>query len=146
MIGKKLWVVALTILLVGGCASKSVAPTSATQNFSPNMAVFSYPRDQVWDTLIKIVRFDYLYELDVVEPDRGYFVTDSIRDTDGAQWRRFRLTATVTFDGTGSVVVLYKQEERRNQSGGSWFAVESDLQMERQLLRALRERLQPSET
>ena len=131
------------VFAVSSCAKSGPQPRSAEESFLPNMAKFSAPMEVVWEHVLNTLRYDFLYPLALVNRQNGFFVTDMIRDDyQDLQDRKFRVSGTLKYDGTGVVVVLYKEEEVRTQDG--WEKLATDFILERDILNKIKERFSQS--
>ncbi len=132
----------LVLALICACGKsvqqESVRPASAS--FTPNMSIYYAPIDTVWDAVIKTVRYDFLYTLDVVNPAGWFFATEVVRDYQSDPKTKYRISGTLKYSGEGVTVVLYKQQQVFEN--GDWVEQPSDYSLERQILTRLRSRLE----
>jgi hypothetical protein len=121
----------LLVVLLGGCAGKGTGGRGA-ETFPPNMRVIYQPIEVVWDELLNILRYDYLFIIEVTDVNNRFFATELIRDEGLENQVKFRVSGSLKFDGKGIVVVLYKQIEERTAQG--WVTRPSDYVLEKQIL------------
>lgn len=127
-------------MLFSSCVTKRIDDGSA--DIPPNVHVYYYPKGLVWKNLILIIRNEYLMPFDFASYKRGYFVCQEVKDAVNPLFKtRVRLSGSITYDGAGTVVTLYKQISVWNEQTGEWQTTPTDYQLEVNILARLAERL-----
>jgi hypothetical protein len=96
------------------------------------MRTFPKPYAAVWKAVTETVQYDFLIPIEVADKKHGYFTSELVKDYQPLQRTKYRLSGTVMFDGTGTIVKLYKQLQI--EQGDSWKTVSSDLALEQRIL------------
>jgi hypothetical protein len=129
------FLVSLSLLLLA-CVSSGPAPMGTVP---VNMRTFPMPYKAVWKAVTETVQYDFLIPIEVMEAKQGYFSSELIKDYQPQQRSKYRVSGTVMFDGSGTVVKLYKQLEI--EQGDSWITIPSDLTLEMKILDAVGKKL-----
>lgn len=126
-------------IITGSCGGKNVESPRPSNVFPPNVQLFHYPIETVWQTLATVLRYDFLYVIAVQNRREHFLVTDFVRDEQNGIEFKQRLTASLKFEGQGVVVVLYK--EMQVLTDGKWQQQATDYGIENNILKKLAERL-----
>jgi hypothetical protein len=105
-----------------------------------SMRAFAAPYGQVWKIVTETVQYDFLIPVEMAEAKRGYFSSELIKDYQPGQRSKYRLSGTVMFDGSATIVKLYKQLEV--EQDGTWITIPSDLSLESRILDRVGTKLQ----
>ena len=133
--------IACLVLLLStlcGCA-KSPADRNLQEIFPPNMTIVYQPIDTVWQELLKLLRYEYLYTIEVENRRAYFFSTELIRDDQNDLETKYRLSGTLKSDGKGIAVVLYRQIQVLTDKG--WMVQPTDYRLEHAILMRLNQRL-----
>ena len=139
-ISRKLLIAGLT-LIMASCGGKSGKRNEPAQ-FPVNMSIYYAPLNTVWDVVLKTIRYDYLYNIALANKRNGFFATEEIRDYNALGKTKFRLNISLKFQGSGTVVVIYKDQQVFSPEKG-WQRVETDYRLEHEILNKIQQRLQP---
>jgi hypothetical protein len=132
---KALRSLALAGLLLFGCAGSAPEPMGKVP---ASFRSFAKPYAKVWKVVTETVQYDFLIPIELAEPKRGYFSSELIKDFQ-PQRTKYRLSGTVMFDGSATIVKLYRQLEV--EDNGAWITVPSDLSLEARILDAVGRKL-----
>jgi hypothetical protein len=84
----------LLLLLPLGCGKSSESlQQNADKGFPPNTGIYYNSIDQVWTTLLRTVRFDYLFNI-VVQNQREHFLSPTLL-------KKNKITSPINIDSPG---------------------------------------------
>ncbi len=127
-------------MIVTSCVTKTIGDNSA--DIPPNVQIYYFPKKLIWKNLIQIIRNEFLITFDYASYSKGHFVCKEIRDEEISGIKtRVRLSGSMTFDGSGTIVSIYKQIERWDEKEAVWQSVPTDFLIETSILNRLGERL-----
>lgn len=115
-------------LLACGEKSSSVSTVEGAK-LAPNMMYVEDTYEQSWQKLLEIIQYDYLYELDLAEKQRGFFSTKKVLELP----RRHQITGTLTSNNQQTLIKLYHHAEIKHPDG-KWQALPSDTSLEKAIL------------
>jgi hypothetical protein len=123
-----------------GCVSKEIREEKPLT--PPNVRTYYHPKSKVWKQLVQIIRNEYLIPFDYASPKRGYFACQEIKSDDQTFPKtKSRLSGSLTFDGSGIVVTLYRQVAFWDENEKIWKAIPTDYFVEASILNRLSQRL-----
>ena len=128
----------LVLLAQVSCSGKKGAKRPGA--LPANVRVYQLPQNTVWKAVINTVQYDFLLSFELLDEKRGHFSTEMVRDYQPNQKSKFRLSGTLTFDGRGIIVTLYKHQQI--EVGGEWKTLGSNLSLENSILESVTKKLQ----
>jgi hypothetical protein len=132
----RLWIVPV-LLLATACVKSG--PETQSGMVPASMRTYAKPFSSVWKAVTQTVQIDFMIPIEVIDKKRGYFASELVKDYQPFQRSRYRVSGTVLFDGTSTVVKLYKQLEI--EQGDLWKTIPSDLSLESKILETVSRRL-----
>lgn len=124
-------------MIAGGCAAK--APNKIAPLPLANVREFPLPAQEVWDQLIRTVRYEFLIPLEFADETKRKFSSRMIREMFVAQKSRYRISGSVVEGDGQTMVTLYKHQEIFVEN--RWKALVSDLRLEQKILEQLTKQL-----
>jgi hypothetical protein len=134
---RRFGILAAILVLASACVKE--APEQAGGAIPASLRTYPKPFVEVWKVVLDTVQYDFLTPIEIADKKRGYFTSELIKDYQPYQKSKYRLSGTVMFDGTGTIVKLYKQLQV--EDGNTWVTVPSDLTLERKILDAVSKKL-----
>lgn len=129
----------ITGILASSCVKKRL---DDRQIIPPNVRTYYHSKKVVWRNLVQIIRNEYLIPFDYASYRNGNFACQEVKNADDPNFKtKVRLSGSLTFDGSGTVVSLFKYVEYWNEKSRQWASLPSDFLLETQILNRLGERL-----
>jgi hypothetical protein len=123
------------------CLSCIKAEGEFSNSSLTNVQIFPFNSTKVWQTTLDVIQYDFLIPIEIADSERGYFASQMIREDQTSPMGRYRISGTITAEGQGTVVKLYKHQQVINNN--QWKTVPSNLVLENKILNRLQKKLVP---
>lgn len=123
------------------CGSKTQTQLSKLEKQTPNIAYIQASYKDVWEKTLETIQYEFLYEMEIQDFEKGFFSTKMIFDQEFNLKRRFRLSGNLSSNNQETMITLYKQEEIQNQNE-PWQTNVSDISLEKSILDRILKKIQ----
>jgi len=129
----------LAVFILSSCVTKRIGENN---EIPPNVQTYYFSKKIVWRNLVQIIRNELLIPFQYASYKRGHFVCRELTSADQpGQKMKVQLSGFLTFDGSGTVLTLYRQIVAWDLRTETWKAYPTDYILETTILRRLEEKL-----